>query len=104
MRSWRSWNLQETRTLYEPYSRNRQLPGTNDRSNDAAQRDVRGVFIFLVLLALGLLLYRIAKQALQRRHDKWRGQTRHICVRVAELRTALGPTDAACTRNGRLER
>jgi hypothetical protein len=86
----RTGDNEQSRALNEPGTHIRQTSGSSDRSNDAAEHDVRGVLTFLVSLTLGILLFRVVKRVLRRRHDKWRAKAWHICVSVAELRTALG--------------
>jgi hypothetical protein len=48
------------------------------------------VLIFLALFMSSPLLYQLVKRVLRGRHDKWRAEAWHVCVRVAELHTALG--------------
>jgi hypothetical protein len=85
----RTRSIEQSRRLNEFFTGIRQLPGTNDRSDDARERDVLGVLIFLVLLASSLFFFRVVTRVIHRRHDKWRAQARHMCVRLEELRTAL---------------
>jgi hypothetical protein len=86
----RTWDNEQSRTLKELDTHTRETSGSSDRSDHSGGGNVIGVLISLAILALCLLLYRVVKRALRRRHNKWRVKAWHICERVAELRMALG--------------
>jgi hypothetical protein len=86
----RTWYNEQSRTLNEPDTRIGQTSGSSDRSNSSGGSNFIGVLILLALCTLSPFLYQVVKRVLRRRHDKWRVEAWHICVRVAELRTALG--------------
>jgi hypothetical protein len=86
----RSWHNEQNRTLNEPDTGIRQTSGLSDRGNHSGGSNLFGVLIFLPLFMLSPVLYQVVKRVLRRRHDKWRVEAGHICVRVAELRAALG--------------